>query len=73
MKRLCKKESILQKYTTIFFLLKSRRMKVNTLTLSRQVMAVNQSLLWVNKMGYEVLNEIHAIFKELKTHQKSGA
>ena len=48
-------------------------MKVNTLTLSRQVMAVNQSLLWVNKMGYEVLNEIHAIFKELKTHQKSGA
>lgn len=42
MKRLCEKESILQKYTMIFFLLKSRRMKVNTLTLSRQVMAVSK-------------------------------
>ena len=71
-KRLCEKESILQRYTTIFFVLKSRRMKANTLTLSPQLMAVNQSLLWV-KMGDEVLSEIHDIFKELQTHQRSGA
>lgn len=60
------------KYTTIFFILKSRRMKANTLTLSPQLMAVNQSLLWV-KMGDEVLSEIHDIFKELQTHQRSEA
>lgn len=72
MKGLCKKESILQKYTTIVFVLKSRGMKANTLSLSPQLMAVNQSLLWV-KMCDEVLNDIHDIFKELQTHQRSGA
>ena len=50
-----------------FFLLKSRRMRVNTLTLLPQVKAVNWPWMWANRMGCEVPNKVHALFKEL-TH-----